>query len=59
MSGKLGADVELAIADACTLCELRLIRRMPSDVSDEKALGQAVSQEASTLHRESWSDARE
>lgn len=49
----------MAIVDPFALCERCLIRRMPSEVSDEKALGQVVSQEASTLHCESSGDARE
>lgn len=50
---KAWPEVQVANVDAFTLWESRLISRIPSEVSSEKARGQMVSQEAPTLHRES------
>ena len=56
---KARPEVQVAIFDAFTLWEFRLISRIPSEVFSEKALGQVGSQEAPKLHRESSSDGRE
>ena len=53
------SGVEGAMVDAFTLWGSRLISRIPSEVSSEKALGQMILQEAPTLHGESSSDGRE
>lgn len=56
---KARTEVQVAIVDAFTLWESRLISRIPSELYSETARGQMGSQEAPTLHRECSSDGRE